>query len=67
MLLFRGATLWMLGGQPVGPFAESFRAISSGFIPELIGTFRDPFGAGETADHLGPQWPLAALAAARSS
>ncbi len=47
MLLFRGATLFMLGGQPVGPFPESFRAISSGFIPELIGTIPDPFG---TAD-----------------
>lgn len=45
MLLFRGATLWMLGGQPVGPFDESFRAISSGFIPEVIGTLKDPFGA----------------------
>ena len=44
MLLFRGATLFMLGGQPVGPFPESFRAISSGFIPELIGTIPDPFG-----------------------
>jgi putative multiple sugar transport system permease protein len=45
MLLFRGATLWMLGGQPVGPFDESFRAISSGFVPELIGRIPDPFGA----------------------
>jgi putative multiple sugar transport system permease protein len=45
MLLFRGATLWMLGGQPIGPFPESFRAISSGFIPEIIGTLKDPFGA----------------------
>lgn len=45
MLLFRGATLWMLGGQPVGPFDESFRAISSGFIPEVIGTLKDPFGS----------------------
>lgn len=44
MLLFRGATLFMLGGQPVGPFPEGFRAISSGFIPELIGTVPDPFG-----------------------
>jgi putative multiple sugar transport system permease protein len=47
MLLFRGATLWMLGGQPIGPFPESFRAISSGFVPEIIGTIKDPFG---TAD-----------------
>jgi putative multiple sugar transport system permease protein len=47
MLLFRGATLWMLGGQPVGPFDESFRAISSGFIPEIIGHIPDPFGAAD--------------------
>ncbi|HET7726844.1 MAG TPA: multiple monosaccharide ABC transporter permease [Candidatus Limnocylindrales bacterium] len=52
MLLFRGATLWMLGGQPVGPFPESFRAISSGFIPEVIGAVPDPFGATDIA--LGP-------------
>ncbi len=44
MLLFRGATLFMLGGQPVGPFPESFRAISAGFIPEPIGSIPDPFG-----------------------
>jgi putative multiple sugar transport system permease protein len=44
MLLFRGATLFMLGGQPVGPFPESFRAISSGYIPEWLGTLPDPFG-----------------------
>jgi len=30
MLLFRGLTLFMLQGQPVGPFPESFRAIASG-------------------------------------
>src|ERR1035437_3985477 len=44
MLLFRGLTLFMLNGQPVGPFPEGFRAIASGFIPELIGTIPDPFG-----------------------
>jgi putative multiple sugar transport system permease protein len=44
MLLFRGATLFMLGGQPVGPFPDSFRAMSSGFVPELIGKIPDPFG-----------------------
>ena len=54
MLLFRGATLWLLGGQPVGPFPEGFRAISSGFVPELIGTFPDPFGTGEPPIMLGP-------------
>jgi len=52
MLLFRGLTLWMLGGQPVGPFDESFRAIASGFFPEFIGTVPDPFGATEIK--LGP-------------
>ena len=36
MLLFRGLTLFMLQGQPVGPFPESFRAIASGFIPDPI-------------------------------
>lgn len=54
MLLFRGATLFMLGGQPVGPFPESFRAISSGFIPEIIGTVPDPFGTGEPPIAIGP-------------
>ena len=52
MLLFRGLTLWMLGGQPIGPFDESFRAIASGFFPEFIGTVPDPFGSTEIA--LGP-------------
>jgi putative multiple sugar transport system permease protein len=54
MLLFRGATLFMLGGQPVGPFPESFRAISAGFIPEVIGTVPDPFGTGAPPVQLGP-------------
>jgi putative multiple sugar transport system permease protein len=52
MLLFRGLTLWMLGGQPIGPFPESFRAIASGFVPEIIGTVPDPLGA--AAITLGP-------------
>ncbi len=58
MLLFRGATLWMLGGQPVGPFDESFRSISSGFVPEIIGKVKDPFGAIDMVllsfSHVGP-------------
>jgi len=44
MLLFRGLTLFMLQGQPVGPFPESFRAIASGFLPEVAGTVPDPLG-----------------------
>ncbi|MEO5965411.1 MAG: sugar ABC transporter permease, partial [Candidatus Limnocylindrales bacterium] len=54
MLLFRGATLFMLGGQPVGPFPEGFRAISSGFIPEMIGSVPDPFGTGTPPIAVGP-------------
>lgn len=38
MLLFRGLTLVMLQGQPVGPFPEGFRALASGFIPDPLGT-----------------------------
>jgi putative multiple sugar transport system permease protein len=44
MLLFRGMTLFMLDGQPVGPFPSVFRSIASGFIPEVFGTVKDPFG-----------------------
>lgn len=48
MLLFRGLTLFMLQGQPVGPFPESFRAIASGFIPDPIGNG----GGGGAAVHI---------------
>ena len=37
MLVFRGATLWLLGGQNIGPFPREFQAMSSGFIPDLTG------------------------------
>ena len=74
MLLFRGATLFMLGGQPVGPFPESFRAISSGFIPELIGTVSDPVRpatrhrprSARAADRRRPAQPDHAARSARS-
>jgi putative multiple sugar transport system permease protein len=46
MLLFRGLTLFMLQGQPVGPFPESFRNLASGFIPEIIGKIPDPIESG---------------------
>ncbi len=39
MLVFRGLTLVLLGGQRIGPFPPTFQQLSSGFIP-------DPF-AGE--------------------
>ena len=43
MLVFRGASLWLLEGQSVGPFPRSFQALSTGFIPDLF-----PFLAGLT-------------------
>ncbi|HMO06460.1 MAG TPA: sugar ABC transporter permease [Paracoccaceae bacterium] len=40
MLVFRGLTLWMLGGQNIGPFPRSFQSLSTGFIPDVIGPGR---------------------------
>ena len=40
MMVFRGATLLMLGGQNIGPFPKSFQAMSSGFIPDLTGLMK---------------------------
>jgi putative multiple sugar transport system permease protein len=37
MLLFRGLTMLALGGQSIGPFPDTFRKISSGFIPDIPG------------------------------
>lgn len=37
MLVFKGLTLALLGGQSVGPFPEQFQKLSSGFIPDLFG------------------------------
>ncbi|GGH40418.1 multiple monosaccharide ABC transporter permease [Paenibacillus segetis] len=37
MLLFRGLTMVTLGGQSIGPFPDTFRKISSGFIPDIPG------------------------------
>jgi putative multiple sugar transport system permease protein len=37
MLVFRGLTLWTLGGQNIGPFPKAFQALSTGFIPDLTG------------------------------
>ena len=36
MLVFRGASLWLLAGQSVGPFPRQFQALSTGFIPDLL-------------------------------
>ncbi|MFN4010362.1 MAG: multiple monosaccharide ABC transporter permease [Pannonibacter sp.] len=40
MMVFRGATMWMLGGQNIGPFPREFQAMSNGFIPDLLGIGR---------------------------
>jgi len=40
MLVFRGLALWLLEGQSVGPFPRSFQALSTGFIPDFIGSDR---------------------------
>lgn len=36
MLIFRGLTLIVLGGQTIGPLSGSFNRISSGFIPDIL-------------------------------
>ncbi|WBU58176.1 multiple monosaccharide ABC transporter permease [Paracoccus sediminicola] len=40
MLVFRGLSLWLLAGQSIGPFPNSFQALSTGFIPDLFGVGR---------------------------
>ena len=37
MMVFRGATLWLLGGQNIGPFSPEFQALANGFVPDLFG------------------------------
>ena len=40
MMVLRGATLLLLGGQNIGPFPKAFQAMSSGFIPDLTGIMK---------------------------
>ncbi len=44
MLVFRGASLWLLEGQSVGPFPRQFQALSTGFIPDLLPFIKSMFG-----------------------
>ena len=37
MLVFRGLTMWILGGQNIAPFPPGFQMIASGFIPDIFG------------------------------
>ncbi|WP_418591433.1 multiple monosaccharide ABC transporter permease [Ponticoccus sp. (in: a-proteobacteria)] len=45
MLVFRGASLWLLEGQSVGPFPREFQVIANGFVPDIVGR--------ETGESLG--------------
>ena len=36
MLVFRGLTLFVLGGSNVGPFPKEFQLISTGFVPDFL-------------------------------
>ena len=38
MLVFRGATQYLLEGQSIAPFPRSFSQVSSGFLPEIGGS-----------------------------
>jgi putative multiple sugar transport system permease protein len=38
MLMFRGLTTFMLKGLTIGPFPEVFQQISSGFLPDFLGS-----------------------------
>ncbi len=38
MLVFKGFSLGLLNGRSIGPFPREFQSLSSGFIPDLIGS-----------------------------
>ncbi|NVK32891.1 MAG: sugar ABC transporter permease [Rhodobacteraceae bacterium] len=44
MLVFRGASLWLLEGQSVGPLEREFQLLSTGFIPDLLPFLKEAFG-----------------------
>ena len=52
MLVFKGLSLWLLGGKSVGPFPTEFQLLSAGFIPDVIGPLDHSRGRSErcTAD-----------------
>ncbi len=37
MMVFRGATMWMLGSQNIGPFPREFQFMANGYLPDLTG------------------------------
>jgi putative multiple sugar transport system permease protein len=60
MLVFRGLTLWLLGGQNIGPFEKSFQALSTGFVPDVLGGAIPDLAAFERQ----PNWTALIVAAA---
>lgn len=49
MLVFRGASLWLLEGQSLGPFPREFQMLANGFVPDIF-----PSGVSQAvADLLG--------------
>ncbi|MBB4930357.1 putative multiple sugar transport system permease protein [Lipingzhangella halophila] len=60
MLIFRGATLLVLGGESVGPLPSSVRRLAGGFVPdtEVGGVYLLPFvlGAAASAALVWIQW-----------
>ncbi|WP_420325706.1 multiple monosaccharide ABC transporter permease [Mameliella sp.] len=36
MLVFRGASLWLLEGQSLGPFPREFQMLANGFVPDIF-------------------------------
>jgi len=51
MLVFKGLSLALLGGQSVGPFPAEFQLLSAGFIPDLIGPMTLPAMLGGAVLH----------------
>ena len=47
MLVFRGATQYLLEGQSIAPFPRSFSQVSSGFLPEIGGSGALPLAHGD--------------------
>ena len=39
MMFFRGVVLGITRGNTIAPFAESFRALGSGYLPDFLGNF----------------------------
>ncbi|EPX83231.1 multiple monosaccharide ABC transporter membrane protein [Rubellimicrobium thermophilum DSM 16684] len=58
MLVFRGLTLWTLGGQNIGPFDREFQSLSTGYVPDFVGLALPEFEAFARQ----PNWTALAVA-----